>query len=219
MKVLLIGSNGKMGMSMQKYMRQNNIEYFGIDKDDAKISLPKDVDVAIDFSNASALEKNLAIACKNNLPIIIATTGHQKNAYQKILQASSSIPILVAPNLSFQFLAFNNMVSSLACARQDAVVIKEVHNKNKQDVPSGSAKLILNKLAEQNIKAEVISVRVGDVVCEHEISVYGEHETLTITHKAHSREVFCQGAIKAAKLLKNRPAGLYNLEGLINDSK
>ena len=59
------------------------------------------------------------------------------------------------------------------------------------------------------------SVRGGNVVGEHTVAFFGESETLEITHKAYSRQVFAEGALKAANFIINKQNGLYNMQDLL----
>ena len=59
------------------------------------------------------------------------------------------------------------------------------------------------------------SIRGGNIVGEHSVQFFGENETLEITHKAYSRQVFAEGAIKAAEFIVKQPAGLYNMKDLV----
>ena len=69
---------------------------------------------------------------------------------------------------------------------------------------------------EQRNKKEIgfSSIRGGNIVGEHTVEFFGENESLEITHKAYSRQVFAEGAVKAAKFLLNKNQGLYNMKDL-----
>ena len=80
MRIFIIGINGRMGKNLQQYLLQKNTDYCGVDINDKDCDLTG-VDVIVDFSSKDALYNNLLLAQKNNLPIVVATTGHDDNAY------------------------------------------------------------------------------------------------------------------------------------------
>lgn len=216
MKVLLIGSEGRMGQSMKLFLKQQGCVFYGIDKNNREID-NFNFDVIVDFSSAEALEENLTLALSHKVPIVIATTNHTKHNYELIKKYKQGIPIFMSSNFSILFNVMLKMINSLKVVKDFQFVVTEKHHKTKKDKPSGSAKQIIKNLNLIKVKPKVYCHRVGDVVGEHSIFVYGENEYLSLSHTAISRQVFCGGAYMACEYILNKPNGLYNMENLLDD--
>ncbi|MDR3259174.1 MAG: 4-hydroxy-tetrahydrodipicolinate reductase [Fusobacteriaceae bacterium] len=192
-------------------------------------------DVIIDFSHYSRIESLLNFATSKKIPLLIATTGYPKDIYDKIAEASKNIPILLSSNTS---LGINIMVKILKEItpilkdNYDIEIIEKHHNK-KLDSPSGTAKTLANVIASKidgetknifgrygNKKREkneigIHAIRGGTVAGEHIVLFYGDDEILEIKHTAASKKIFVLGAIKSAKILLDKPIGLYTMEDII----
>ena len=114
------------------------------------------------------------------------------------------------------------------------IEIIETHHNRKVDSPSGTAILLADAInevlenkkeytfdrmqkREKRTKNEIgfSSIRGGNIVGEHTVAFFGESETLEITHKAYSRQVFAEGALKAAEYVATKEKGLYNMKDLV----
>lgn len=219
MKITIIGANGRMGKKLCKYCDLSNIEYIAVDKHNRQDLLNKNLDAVIDFSLAQCLQQNLEFAKTNNIPIVIATTAHTDAQKQLIKQTSKTIPIFLASNLSVQFALFKNLIKNLSTLKSCDFVLQEMHHVHKKDKPSGSAISLITELNKLKIKPKVYSVRAGEEVGTHTLTIFSKHENLTICHNVKDRQVFCEGAIKACEFLLTKKAGLYTMEDLINDCK
>ena len=214
MKVLVIGSAGKMGKLLCNTLKALNINHFGIDRTNRE-SINFKPTVIVDFSSCEALKYNLDLAKLYNCPFIIATTGHSEENLKLIETLSKKIPIFVSANFSLQFNVLLKMLQSVKFLNKDKVVIEETHHIRKKDAPSGSAKMIYNELIHMNINAEVLSIRAGNIVGEHSVKFFAENEVLEIKHTALSRQLFCDGAVKACKFIENKQPGLYTMKDLL----
>jgi 4-hydroxy-tetrahydrodipicolinate reductase len=97
-----------------------------------------------------------------------------------------------------------------------SVEIVEAHHKQKKDAPSGTAKKMAEVIAAATGKQAVIhSVRLGDIVGDHTVIFCGNSERIEIKHQAHSRDLFAVGAIKAAKWVSGKPAGMYSMQDVL----
>lgn len=194
-------------------------------------------DVIIDFSNPAALDGMLEFANKFNMPIVICTTGYNDTQIEKINAAAKNIPIFFSFNMS---LGINLLVSlakkATAILGDDYdIEIIEKHHNQKIDAPSGTAIMLANAINEtmngkmiyeydRHSKREkrskneigIHSVRGGTIVGEHEVIFAGDNEVVSLTHQAFSKNVFAFGAVKAAKFLKGKTAGIYDMNGLIS---
>lgn len=192
-------------------------------------------DVIIDFSTPSATMNMLSYASKNHIPVVIATTGFSKEENEKILEYSKELPIFKSANMSFDINLMAKILSEVAKALPNTdIEIIEAHHNRKIDSPSGTALLLadsINKTLdnkytyefdrhnkhEKRSKNEIgfSSIRGGNIVGEHTVMFIGENETFELTHKAYSRAVFADGAIKAACFLVNKENGFYNMDNLL----
>ena len=193
------------------------------------------IDVIIDFSIPVATFKILEYAKKNRIPTVIATTGFDDEQLKEIEKISKEIPIFKSANMSLEINLMASIVQKIANVLIESdIEIIETHHNQKIDSPSGTAILladainkVLNEKKEYNFnrmqkrgkrsKNEIgfSSIRGGNIVGEHTVQFFGENETLEITHKSYSRQVFAEGALKAANFLVKQPNGLYNMENLI----
>lgn len=195
-------------------------------------------DVIIDFSNPNTLDGLLDYAIKNNIPAVLCTTGYSDRQTEQIKAASNKIPVFFSFNMS---LGINLLVSLAKKATEilggdyDIEIIEKHHNQ-KIDAPSGTAIMLANAVndtldgkmlyeydrhskREKRKKNEIgiHSVRGGNIVGEHEVIFAGENEVVTLSHQAFSKSVFAFGAVKAAKFLTGKPAGMYDMNGLISE--
>lgn len=195
------------------------------------------IDVIIDFSVPEATFKVLEYAKKEKTPIVIATTGFSKEELEKIEELSKEIPIFRSANMSLDINLMAKLIKEVAKVLEDTdIEIIETHHNRKIDAPSGTAILLADainevlenkkeynfdrmKKREPRKKNEIgfSSVRGGNIVGEHTVSFFGENETLEIKHTSYSRQVFVEGAIKAAKFIVTKNTGLYNMNDLINN--
>ena len=217
MKILLIGHQGKMGLQMQGYLTQNNIEFVGVDKDNINNLKQQNFDVVLDFSTSEALLNNLKIAKDFNVPIVIATTNHSKQNLQYIHKFKNYIPIFMSSNFSMLFNLMLKMVGCIKANNSNEIIVQEVHHKTKKDKPSGSLKQIIKTLNMANIKPKMYCYRVADVVGKHSVFVYSNGEVLEIKHTAYTKQIFCQGALNVCEYILKQKNGLYSMENYIND--
>lgn len=193
------------------------------------------VDVIIDFSVPVATFKILKYAKKNNIPTVIATTGFDEEQLNEIKELSKQIPIFKSSNMSLEINLMASLVQKIAeVLKESDIEIIETHHNKKIDSPSGTAILLadaINKVfegekeynfermnkREKRDKKEIgfSAIRGGNIVGEHTVQFFSENETLEITHKSYSRQVFAEGALKAAKFIVNAKAGLYDMKDLV----
>lgn len=216
MKIILIGSKGRMGKSMQEYLQEKNIEFLAIDKDDRHKLETARADVIVDFSTSDALAQNLEFAKNSKTPIVVATTNHNKTNFKLFNVYKKMIPIFYSPNMSIQFNLMAGFINKLKILEDCDFVVSEVHHKHKKDKPSGSAKLLIKKLNQIKIKPYVHCTRASKIIGEHKLQIYGNLENLEIKHCALDRKVFCEGAVKACEFIIKKSNGFYNMENLID---
>lgn len=196
-----------------------------------------DADVIIDFSHPSALTTVLNYCKKRKLPVILATTGYTDEQKKEFTEASKEIPVFFSANMSLGInliIALAKKATKLLEGNFDIEIVERHHNQ-KIDAPSGTALAIADAIDETlSYPAEYVydrhavrrkrkpteigihAVRVGTIVGDHEVIFAGTDEVIELKHSAHSKEVFAVGAIKAAKFMSDKPAGMYNMNDLIS---
>ena len=195
------------------------------------------VDVIIDFSVPKATFKVLEYARKERLPVVIATTGFSKEELESIEELSKEIPIFRSANMSLDINLMAKLIKEVAKVLSDTdIEIIETHHNRKIDSPSGTAILLADAInevlenkkeydfnrmqkREPRKKNEIgfSSIRGGNIVGEHTVKFFGENETLEIKHTSYSRQVFVEGALKAARFIITKGNGLYNMNDVINE--
>lgn len=219
-RVCLIGAKGRMGQTIIDLAKNEpNIDIVSqCDLGDAIEPALKDCAVAIDFSNAGAIDEVCSAASKSKTALVIGTTGHSTEQRQSIDDAAKSLPIVFASNFSVgvnTLFALTRRAAEIL-GEDFAPEITETHHTRKKDAPSGTAKTlgeILNDAGKSNVPIQ--SIREGDVVGDHKVLFVGPNEQLELTHRAGSREIFARGALRAVEWVVGKPAGLYSMQDVL----
>ena len=190
-------------------------------------------DVVVDFSFHGAVKDLMDYCIANNLPVVVATTGHTEEEKAIISKASERIPVFYSANMSIGVATLADLAKKAVSAFPDAdIEIVETHHNRKLDVPSGTALLLAKAIKEarpqstfnigrpdngKRTKEEIgiHSLRMGNIVGIHEIHISTGNETLTLRHEAHSRALFGEGALRAASFLIGKMPGLYDMKDMI----
>lgn len=193
-------------------------------------------DVIIDFSHHTAISSLLDYAKKTKTPIVVCTTGHTDDERAMMNDAAKEIPVFFSGNMSIGINLLIELCKNAAATLGLAfdVEIIEKHHNQKLDAPSGTAIMIADGIASERDKTEYVydrhqvrrkrsseeigihSVRGGTIVGEHEVIFAGSNETVSLKHTAMSREIFANGALRAAEYLATKSSGSYNMSDLIN---
>lgn len=195
-----------------------------------------DSDVIVDFSHVTVLESLLEYAIKKKTPVVLATTGYSEKQLSLIKQASAVIPVFFTANMSLGVNLLSALVKKAADVLGDEfdIEIIEKHHNQKLDAPSGTAIMLANSINEEfgnkyfyeydrhskraaRTKNEIgiHSVRGGTIVGEHDVIFAGRDEVITLSHSAQSKNIFAAGAVRAAKFIAEKPAGLYDMKNLL----
>ena len=198
--------------------------------------LPVKPDVIIDFSNPALLHDLLAYCLSTGTPLVIGSTGYSDEQIGQIKSAAQQIPVFFTFNMSLGVNLLVNLAKKAAEVLGDRfdVEIVEKHHNQKIDAPSGTAIMLANAVNEafDNTKQYVYdrhsrrqkrdkneigmhSIRGGTIVGEHDVIFAGNDEVITLSHSAASKSVFAEGSVKAALFIKDKPAGLYDMQMLI----
>ena len=238
-RVLLLGAKGRMGQAIATAAEKAGVEITAaLDLGDDATKHIAGCDVVIDFSNPNATEA-LSQACREaEKPAVIGTTGHSPEQRRLIEEMAKSVAVVFSPNFSVGVNALFWLTRKTAEMLGDDfdLEITEMHHRLKKDAPSGTAKKLAEILCEvrkldyaktvrhgrEGLIGErsgkeigVHSIRGGDVVGDHTVTFAGAGERLELTHKAASRETFALGALRAARWIVDKPAGLYSMQDVL----
>lgn len=194
-----------------------------------------DADVIIDFSHPSNFENILNFAKSKKLPIVMATTGLSDEQRVALKEAAEEIPVFFSANMSLGInllIKLAQMATKVLESDFDIEIVEKHHNK-KLDAPSGTALAIADAIdgvmtndanyvyERQSVRKQrekqdigIHAIRGGTIVGEHDVIFAGPDEVITLSHHASSREVFAQGAVKAAMFMKGKPNGFYSMDNL-----
>lgn len=196
-----------------------------------------EADVLIDFSNAKAADALLDYCTERSLPVVLCTTGLSEEQLAKAEEASKKVAVLRSANMSLGINTLLKLLQDaakvLAPAGFDMEIVERHHNL-KLDAPSGTAVALADSInhamddqyhyvydrSQRREKRDakeigISAVRGGTIVGDHEIIFAGPDEVIEFKHTAYSKAVFGKGAIEAAKFLKGKPAGKYDMADVI----
>ena len=237
MKLAVIG-NGRMGRMIASVCGDDfEVAGFVGPGDHAHADEIADAQVMIDFSYPGNLEMVLQSAVNRKLPLVIGTTGLTLEQGDAIRAASDMIPIVWANNFStgVTVLARLARMAAQALGEDFDIEITETHHNQKEDAPSGTAKMLLEAVDPNGEHAVVNgregrpgkrgreigmhALRGGTVAGEHSVHFFGQMEELELRHRADSREIFARGALRAAKFAAEAKPGLYDMEDVLFSGK
>jgi len=177
------------------------------------------VDVFVDFTAPEGTEVNLDYAARYKKALVLGTTGLNETQLKKVEEISKIVPVVFSPNMSVGVNVLFTLLPELAkrLGPDYSIEIVEAHHKAKKDAPSGTAKKFGQVLANATGKEiPTHAIRLGDIIGDHTIIFCGNSERIEIKHQAHTRDLFALGALKAAKWIANKPAGLYSMQDVLN---
>lgn len=195
-------------------------------------------DGVIDFTMPDATMGHVAFCEGRGCALVIGTTGLQEAHLQLIREAARRIPIVQAPNMSVGVnLCFRLLeIAARVVGADSDIEIIEAHHRHKVDAPSGTAlrmgEIVAGVLGRDLEQCAVYgrqgltgprdresigfeTVRAGDIVGEHTVMFAAEGERVEITHRASSRQTFARGAVRAARWLRGRDPGLYDMQDVL----
>lgn len=197
-----------------------------------------EADVLVDFSHPSVLESILDFAKERKIAVVICTTGLSAQQKEYLKEVSKDIPVFFSANMSLGINLLTALAKKAAALLEGNfdIEIVERHHNQKIDAPSGTALAIADAIADslsepseyvydrhsvrrKRRKNEIglHAVRGGTIVGDHEIIFAGNDEVIELKHSAASKEVFAVGAIKAAKFMCGKSAGMYDMNDLIGE--
>ncbi len=238
-KLLVTGCKGRMGQAVIAAAQAQGVAVGGgIDLGDSLPDALAKSDCTIDFSSHHFTHELLAESLKQKKSLVIGTTGHTDDELAAIKEASRTLPIVFASNFSVgvnTLFWLTRKAAELLGPDFDLEVL-EMHHRLKKDSPSGTARTLVEILADVrgleydkdcrhgrfgDVGARtpkeigVHAIRGGDVVGDHTVVFANVGERVELTHKASSRDTFAGGAVRAARWLNGKRAGLYDMQDVL----
>lgn len=262
MKIAIAGANGRMGhMLIEAVLKADDAvltgaldvpnspslgndaglflgEKTGVTIESDMSKALKDAEFLIDFTRPEGTLEHLAYCVKNNIKIIIGTTGFDEAGKQTIAKAAETISVVFAPNMS---VGVNVTMKLLEMAAKNFaegydIEVIEAHHRHKVDAPSGTAlkmgEVIAHAIGRDLKECAVYSregitgerdpstigfstIRGGDIVGDHTVLFAGTGERIEITHKSASRATYAQGSLRAARFMADKKNGLFDMQDVL----
>ena len=233
-KLAVVGCQGRMGKRITELASvQNDIKITAlIERPDCPdcpetvcgvkvsrdINAIKGADVLIDFTVPSATMKALEACVRHRVRMVIGTTGLSAEQDEAIIEASHKLGIVRSSNMSVGVNVMFGLLRKMAEALKGYdIAITETHHVHKKDAPSGTAKTMADILqnASQLQEVPIESIREGEVIGYHKVTFKGAVDTIEMSHNANTRDMFAEGAIRAAKFVAYKDNGLYNMQAVL----
>ena len=237
-RILINGAKGRMGVALLAAAKELDLTVTAaLDAGDDLSAGLANADVAVDFSSHHATKALLEAAIAQRKAVVIGTTGHSAEAKKELLALAAKIPCVWSGNYSVGvnlLFALTRRAANVLGADYDAEVV-EMHHRFKKDAPSGTASRLLEiVLEERKLNADALrhgrqgitgerqptevgihALRGGDVVGDHTVMFAALGERVELTHKASDRGIFARGALRAARWVAGRPAGVYDMQDVL----
>lgn len=195
-------------------------------------------DVLIDFTAPQATLDNIKMIVSRGLAMVIGTTGITGDMLKEVEAIAGKIRCVMAPNMSVGVNVMFRIAGEMAriLGSDYDTEILEVHHRLKKDAPSGTAMRLAQIVAESvGRDLEKVGVyerkgiigertdeeigiqtwRAGDITGEHTVMFGGIGERLELIHRAHNRDNFARGGVRAALWIVNQPEGLYDMQDVL----
>ena len=231
MRALLVGY-GKMGRAIEAVLLQRGHGVAGrfergdicLEGKEGKEVAAEICDLAFEFTAPDSAGALVPLLLSKKIPVLSGTTGWDTSEAGR-LATVLSVPFLHSANFSLGVAALRRAVSAAAAALaafpEFEPGIVERHHAKKKDAPSGTAKVLAATLEEASGRADVpiASLRQGGAPGEHLVFFEGKDETLELMHRARSRAIFAQGAVRAAEwMLASGRKGPLSFDDFFNDA-
>jgi len=197
-KIAVVGHKGRMGSLITKEL-QKDFEVVKIGRENS-LSEMKGASLVIDFASHESSVVSAEYCLKNNIPLIIGSTGQTKEENKRIEEISKQIRLIKKANFSKGINVLKQFIEEVLKLEPERFEIIEKHHKNKKDAPSGTA-LELENFIRQKFDGDIKIkwVREGEEMGEHEVVAYLHDEKLSFKHNVFSRDAFVLGLIEDVK--------------------
>ena len=247
MKVIVNGSNGRMGREVIRMIQEGYVGVevvAGVDINNSRAEkfpiyeniedFVGEADCIIDFSHHSVTKRLMDFAVSKKIPVVVSTTGQTEEEIEMINEAAKSVPVFRSANMSVGIALLVNLARTAAKAFPNAdIEIIEKHHNRKLDVPSGTALMLADAVKDARPDCKYVigrhengkrnpkelgihSLRLGNVIGEHEVIIATDTQVITLKHEAQSRSLFAEGAIVAAEFLaKCKENKIYDMNDML----
>jgi 4-hydroxy-tetrahydrodipicolinate reductase len=195
-------------------------------------------DCLIDFTRPEGTLVHLELCRKHKVSLVIGTTGFTAEGKKQIEAAAKEIPIVFAPNMAVGVNAVFKLLDVAARILNEGydVEVIEAHHRHKVDAPSGTALRMGEVVAAalgRTLEEDAIygreghtgerpasqigfsTIRGGDIVGDHTVLFAGTGERIEITHKSASRMSYALGSLKAARFMRGKASGLFDMQDVL----
>lgn len=191
----------------------------------------------IDFSGPEGFETALKLAGQLRVPLVSGSTGLTRDHFASLADLARSVAVLHGSNMSLGVNLLLNVLPTItqALGPDYDVEIVDIHHNRKKDAPSGTAIALEAAVRDHTFRAQDVTIhgrsgqvgerphneigihalRAGDIVGDHTVYFCGPGERVEVTHRAHSRDTFARGALRAAQYLRTRAPGLYTMRDVL----
>jgi 4-hydroxy-tetrahydrodipicolinate reductase len=225
-RLALVGVHGRMGRRIAELAAQRSdlriVERITREgSGDASSPDAVGVDVVVDFSSAEGTMRAIAATRARGAALLVGTTGLPAEVVQELRDLSTSHAVLIAPNTSLGVAVLRQLARRAAELLGPAgwsVDLVESHHDRKKDAPSGTALALARAIEEGGLAVgseRIHAIRAGDTIGEHEIRLAGAGERIHLMHQAVTRDLFAEGALRAACWLSGRAPGLYGMDDVL----
>jgi len=244
-RLAIVGADGRMGCRLVALAEQapDLCVSSRVDQSSGTLdaAVAEGTDVVVDFSVQSQTMNTVAWCERYGVPLVLGTTGLDAADHEALDQLAVRVPTLVSPNFSVGVTALFQLVHEAArlLGHEWDLEVVEAHHRNKVDAPSGTARRLVDRLARArgwspeavqrsgrdglvgarpDQEIAVHAIRGGSVVGDHSVHYLGADESLTISHSARSRDIFVQGALRAARWVARpeRAPGRYSMDDVLS---
>jgi len=251
--VVVCGASGRMGQTIGRMVNESadlelaggiNLKpgsFFGAEivetKNAESFIKSTKADVLVDFTTAGAAVENVKMAARNNVALVVGTTGFTPEQ-RAVMEGAihNNVPAVISSNFAVGVNIFWQLVrESGKLLKEYDIEVFEAHHRNKKDAPSGTAKTILQILDEEvgprqkqygregmmerKNEIGVHVVRGGDIVGDHKVMFSKNFETIELSHRAYDRSVFASGALHAVRWVVGKKPGIYGMSDVLNLKK
>ncbi|HYN10389.1 MAG TPA: dihydrodipicolinate reductase C-terminal domain-containing protein [Vicinamibacterales bacterium] len=229
LRILLVG-HGRMGQLVERLASAHACEVAGIVSSRSGPGAIRSghfgpVDVAIDFTQPSAVAENFHQLAERKINVVVGTTGWQRDeAALREIAIRDGIGVLASANFSIAMAVFRTVVQDAARRfgplSDIGAWIHESHHAAKKDAPSGTALMLKTAMEHAGYPrpVDVSSTRAGSIPGTHVVGFDAAAETMTLVHEVRDRAVFAHGALQAAAWLKGRQ-GWFSMDNMLENLK
>lgn len=231
---ILIGGKGRMGSLIASTAEAAGHTVLGMaDAFDKSALEGEAADVVIDFSHRDNLSWIKDYVLANHCALVYGTTGVTEEDKEVLNELAETVPVFYSSNFSYGVAVLRKLIATAVPLLKDTfdMELVETHHNQKKDAPSGTAKALLEIMNPDGEFTEVYgregitgargkeigvhALRGGTEAGEHSVFFFGDNERITVSHHAANRQIFVNGAIRAAQYLEGREAGMYNMDDLL----